>query len=337
MKIPATVVTGFLGAGKTTLIRHLVQTAAGRRLALIINEFGDLGIDRELLLGCGLAGCGEDDIIELPNGCICCTVADAFLPTMQRLLDGERPAPDHIVIETSGLALPKPLVQAFNWPEVRSRVTVDGVIAVIDAEAVATRAFEGRVTAQASEHERPMQEVFEDQLTCADLVVLNKTDSLSPSAVAALRAELSAKSRPGTKVLSTVRGALDASVALGLAATAEQTIDRIRTHHDAEGEDHEHDEFVTFVAELPSVSDPSEIEARVRAVAVAHDILRIKGFLAVEGKPMRHVVQAVGPRVERYYDRPWRPDERRLSRLVVIAERGIDVAAVSAALASVRS
>ena len=140
MKIPATIVTGFLGAGKTSLIRHLLAKPDGRRLAVIINEFGDLGVDRELLLGCGVRGCAEDDLIELANGCICCTVANAFLPTMQTLLDRPKP-PDHIVIETSGLALPQPLIRAFNWPEIKSQVTVDGVVTVVDAAALSEGRF----------------------------------------------------------------------------------------------------------------------------------------------------------------------------------------------------
>src|SRR4029077_4984421 len=131
-RLPATIVTGFLGAGKTSLIRHLIETASGKRLAFVINEFGERGIDRELILGCGLQDCGEEDIVELANGCICCTVADDFLPTM-RILLSRKVRPDHILIETSGLALPKPLLKAFDWPEIRSRITVDGVIALADA------------------------------------------------------------------------------------------------------------------------------------------------------------------------------------------------------------
>src|SRR3990172_2108783 len=134
-RIPATIITGFLGAGKTATVRHLLQTAGGRRLALIINEFGDLGIDGEILKSCGIEGCAEDNVLELANGCICCTVADDFVPAMETLLGWAQP-PDHIVIETSGLALPKPLVKAFNWPEIRTRVTVDGVIAIVDRPAV---------------------------------------------------------------------------------------------------------------------------------------------------------------------------------------------------------
>src|SRR5690554_1024677 len=139
-KIPTTVITGFLGAGKTTLVRHLLAHAQGKRIALIINEFGDIGVDRDILAGCGDETCREEDMIELANGCICCTVADDFIPTMTALLN-RADRPDHIVIETSGLALPQPLIAAFNWPEIKTQVTVDGVVTVIDAAAVAEGRF----------------------------------------------------------------------------------------------------------------------------------------------------------------------------------------------------
>src|SRR5262245_8584116 len=120
-KIPATIVTGFLGAGKTSLIQNLLRNARGRRIALIINEFGELGVDGELVKGCGIEDCPEENIVELANGCICCTVADDFLPTISALLDRPQP-PEHIVIETSGLALPKPLIRAFAWRSEERRV-----------------------------------------------------------------------------------------------------------------------------------------------------------------------------------------------------------------------
>lgn len=336
MKIPATVVTGFLGSGKTTLIRHLIANARGHRLALIINEFGDLGIDRELLLGCGIESCAGDDVIELANGCICCTVADEFLPTMERLLERPDP-PAHIVIETSGLALPKPLVKAFTWPEVRSRVTVDGVVAVIDAPAVAAGRFAGVNPAAIPgadpdmDHDAPLEELYEDQLACADMVVLNKIDGLDEDALRSVRSGIEAALRPGVKVVPSLRGAVDPLVVLGLAAAAENDIEARPSHHDGP-DDHDHDDFVSFTAALGPVADPAGLEERIRAAAAAHDVLRVKGFVDVPGKPMRHVIQAVGARVERYYDRPWRSGEVRASELVVIAEHGIDEAAVSAML-----
>ena len=207
-KIPATIVTGFLGAGKTTLIRHLLETAGDRRLALIINEFGDVGVDGEILRACGLQNCPEENIVELANGCLCCTVADDFVPAIEGLLAHEK-RPDHIIIETSGLALPKPLIKAFDWPSIRSRLTVDGVIAVVDGKAVAQGRFAAdpeaiareRANDETIDHDNPLEEVFEDQLACADLVILNKMDLLSDAEEASVLATLRAGAPRATKIL----------------------------------------------------------------------------------------------------------------------------------------
>ncbi|NAZ37620.1 cobalamin biosynthesis protein CobW [Rubellimicrobium sp. CFH 75288] len=337
-RIPATVVTGFLGSGKTTLIRHILEHADGRRIALVINEFGDLGVDGELIRGCGDALCREEDMIELSNGCICCTVADDFLPAMERLLDRPDP-PDHIVIETSGLALPQPLLRAFAWPGVAGRVTVDGVVTVVDGAALAEGRFAGDEDAVASaraglegaDHDSPLRELFEDQLACADLVVLNKADLLEPEAAEALAASLRAGARPGVRALPARHGALPLGVLLGLGVGAEAE-DRRAPHHDGE-DDHDHDEFESFVVDLPGEeADPAALAARVRAAVAAHGILRLKGFAAVAGKPLRLAVQAAGPRVETRFDRPW-GDAPRRTRLVVIGEAGLDRPAIEAALA----
>jgi len=329
-KIPATIVTGFLGAGKTSLVRHLVANA-DRRLALVINEFGELGIDRELLLGCGIKGCDEADVVELANGCICCTVAEDFLPTLQRLLDRAEP-PEHIIIETSGLALPKPLVQAFNWPEVKARVSVDGVVVVIDAAAVAA----GRFASDPEEmkkpdHDNPLEEVFEDQLACADLVILNKTDLLDERGLASARLMVEAKLRPGVAALAASHGVLAPEVLLGLAAAAEADLANRPSHHDNEAE-HDHEDFESFVVARGPVEDGARFVARLAEIALAHDVLRMKGFLDVPGKELRQVVQGVGPRFQHYFDRPWIVGERRESRLVVIGRKGLDRAAIAAAV-----
>ncbi len=327
-KIPATIVTGFLGAGKTSLLRHLVANAAGRRIALVINEFGELGIDRELLLGCGVAACGADDVVELANGCICCTVAEDFLPALERLIERPDP-PDHILIETSGLALPKPLVQAFNWPEIKARVTVDGVVAVIDAPAVAAGRFAS--TTPELVHDNPLDEVFGDQLACADLVVLNKTDLADPETLRVARHEVQSRLRPQAKHVTAAFGKVAPQVLLGLSAAAEDDLAARPSHHDLEGE-HDHDDFDSFVVALDPVRDPSALAACLSRVIAAHDILRLKGFLDVPGKEFRHVVQAVGPRIEQYFDRPWSADEPRASRLVVIGRKGIARDAIAAAI-----
>lgn len=340
-KIPATVITGFLGAGKTTLVRHLLENARGRRIAVVVNEFGSLGIDGELLKSCGIEGCEEDSIIELANGCICCTVADDFLPTMEALLARAEP-PEHIVIETSGLALPKPLLKAFDWPSVRSRMTVDGVIAVIDGPAVAEGRFADdpeAVQAQRSadpslDHDNPLAEVFEDQLAAADLVILNKMDLLDPEALQRLEATIAERAPRKLRTLQTSEGRVDPTVLLGLEAAAEDDLAARPSHHDGM-DDHEHDDFTSFVVQVPGeIDDPAAYVRQLEAVAERFGILRLKGFLPVKGKAMRLLVQGVGQRFRHHYDRPWRSNETRQGQLVVIGEQGLDRAAIEQAIRS---
>ncbi|NKB55840.1 MAG: cobalamin biosynthesis protein CobW [Alphaproteobacteria bacterium] len=338
-KIPATVITGFLGAGKTSLIRHLVENNQGQRLAFLINEFGDLGIDRELLLGCGIEGCGEDDVVELANGCICCTVADDFLPAMEALLDREVP-PDHILIETSGLALPKPLVKAFNWPEVRSRVTVDGVVTVVDAAAMA----DGRIATDpkavqaareadpALDHDDPLEEVFEDQLSCADIVVLNKCDLLDQDDVEPLLEGITAQLRDGTKIIRAANAKLDPAALLGLGSASEDDLHNRPSHHDGADDDHDHDDFESFVVGFGPVDDVDAFETRLSAAVRDHGILRIKGFLDRPDRDRREAIQGVGPRLHRYFDRDWKSDETRQSQIVVIGFAGLDRPAIEQAI-----
>ena len=338
-RVPCTVVTGFLGAGKTTLIRHLIRNAGGRRFAFVINEFGELGVDRELIKGCGIEDCSDDDIVELTNGCICCTVADDFLPTIQALIERDDP-PEHIVIETSGLALPKPLVKAFTWPEVRSRVTVDGVVAVIDGRAVADGRFAddpAAVQAQREaddnlDHDNPLEEVFEEQIGCADMIIVNKTDLLDAAGLEAVRLAVDAHRRPAVKLVNAREGAVDPLAVLGLLAAAEDDLDSRFSHHDALDGEHDHDDFDSFTLTLGPIADPEALETVLRRAVADHDVLRIKGFLDVPGKAMRHVVQGVGTRFSRHYDRPWGDGEPRRSELVVIGLKGLDRAAIAAAV-----
>ncbi len=340
-KIPVTVITGFLGAGKTSLIRHLISNAQGKKMALLINEFGDLGVDGDLLKGCGDETCTEDDIVELTNGCICCTVADDFLPTLNQLLDRDE-KPDHIVIETSGLALPKPLVKAFQWPEVRSRTTVDSVIAVVDGPAVHTGMFADNpeaVQAQREademlDHDSPLAEVFEDQLACADIVVLSKADLMTEEVLAEVEKTVRGETRAGVQILPAENGALDPKLILGLDAMVEDDLDHRPSHHDAEGEEHDHDDFESFVFEIDSVIDLVLLSERAKNALAIEGVLRVKGFAAVEGKDARLAVQGVGSRLDHYYDRPWAPDEDRQGRLVVIGLTGFDRERVAQILAA---
>jgi len=337
-KIPVTVITGFLGSGKTTLIRHLMTNAGGRKLAVLVNEFGSEGVDGEILKSCADANCPEENIVELANGCICCTVADDLIPIMQTLL-ARTTRPDHILIETSGLALPKPLLKAFDWPEIRSRITVDGVIALADAEAVAAGRFapnpdavEAQRAADASiDHETPLSEVFEDQICCADIVLLTKADLAGQAGLEAARHAIAAEASRPVPMLAVTDGAIDPQVVLGLNAAAEDDLAARPSHHDGE-EEHEHDDFASLVVDLPEVSDIDALLASIARLAREHNVLRAKGYLAVKGKPMRLLVQSVGERVRHQFDKPWGASPRQ-SKLVVIGEQGdIDEQAIKAGL-----
>ena len=335
-KIPVTVVTGFLGSGKTTLVRHLLQNNQGRRIAVLVNEFGEVGIDGDILKSCQV--CDEDDdtangtastnILELANGCLCCTVQEEFLPTMQELLK-RRDDIDCIVIETSGLALPKPLVQAFRWPEIRTGATVDGVVTVVDGDALTRghivgdlEALEAQRQADDSlEHETPIEELFEDQLACADMVLLTKTDLMAEPERDRVQTYLQSQAPAGIKVVPCHQGEIHPEVLLGFNAAVEDNLDSRPSHHD-HTEEHEHDDGINSVCiELEQTFDPKDLVRRLQALVQRQEIYRIKGFVAVPNKAMRLVLQGVGQRFDKFYDRPWQPTELRQTRLVFIGQR----------------
>lgn len=361
-KLPVTVITGFLGSGKTTLVRSLMQKPQGKRLAVIVNEFGDVGVDGEILKSCAIPDCPAENILELANGCICCTVADDFIPTIEALMALE-PRPEHILIETSGLALPKPLLKAFDWPDIRSKITVDGVIALADAEAVADGRFATNVAAvdaqreadEGLDHETPLSEVFQDQINCADIVLLTKPDLAGPEGTAKAKKIVLKAAPRALPVVEVAEGEVDPRVILGLEAAAEDDIDARPSHHEDHhhhhdhdhdhshehgdnhhhhhGHDHDHDAFNSIVVDVPEQSDPAAFTAKIEKMAKDQKILRVKGYAAVAGKPMRLLVQAVGARVRHQFDRPWKPEEGRQGRMVVIAEQGdVNVEAIHAAL-----
>ena len=326
-KLPVTVITGFLGSGKTTLIRELMQNPGGKRLAIVVNEFGDVGVDGDILKSCAIPDCPAENIMELANGCICCTVADDFIPTIEALMALD-PRPDHILIETSGLALPKPLLKAFDWPDIRSKITVDGVIALADAEAVAAGRFAPNVAAvdaqrladDSIDHETPLSEVFEDQISCADIILLTKPDLAGPEGIEKAKAVIAAEAPRPLPVVEVAEGVVDPRVILGLEAAAEDDMDARPSHHDDHHHEHDHEEFDSIVVDIPEVSDPAELVSAIEGLAVNNNILRVKGYAVVAGKPMRLLVQAVGARVRYQYDRPWGPGEARKGQFVVIAE-----------------
>ena len=335
-KIPVTIITGFLGSGKTTLISQLMQNPLGKRLAVIVNEFGDVGVDGQILKGCAIPNCPEENIMELANGCICCTVADDFIPTIEALMSLSA-KPEHILIETSGLALPKPLLKAFDWPDIRSRITVDGVIALADAEAVASGQFAPNlagVEAQreadnALDHETPLSEVFEDQVACADLILLTKADLANEADKTKAKQVIANKTPRQLPVIEVVEGQIDSRLILGLEAAAENDIEQRPSHHDGAPE-HDHEDFDSAIFNIAEFDSPETLVQKIEILAHEHHILRVKGYAAISGKPMRLLVQAVGSRVRSQFDKMWQPDEMRNGQLVVIAEHeNINVPAIN--------
>jgi cobalamin biosynthesis protein CobW len=341
-KIPVTVVTGFLGSGKTTLLRHILSHAKGKRIAVIVNEFGELGIDGEILKGCGI-GCDDDGagdgagsaeqsgpLYELANGCLCCTVQEAFFPVMEALVE-RRDQIDHVLIETSGLALPKPLVQAFNWPSIKNSFTVDAVITVVDGPAAASGQFAANPAAVDAQrradpnldHESPLHELFEDQLAAADLVILNKIDVLEAGRRGEVEALIRGEIPAHVKIVPATMGEIDLHALLGLGAASEDTIHLRVDHHGSsdDPEHHDHDEFDSVVVETGGVAR-DVVVAALKALVEKHTIYRVKGFGFVPAAAMRLVVQGVGGRFEHYFDRRWTEEElaARRSRFVLIGE-----------------
>ncbi|MBW8687096.1 cobalamin biosynthesis protein CobW [Chitinophaga rhizophila] len=326
-KIPVTIITGFLGSGKTTLIRNLIQHANGRRLAVIVNEFGEMGIDGEILKSC----CSnEEDVLELNNGCLCCTVQEEFLPVMLQLME-RKDTIDHIIIETSGLALPKPLLHAFNWPELKPQITVDAVVTVVDVVGQATGEICDRERVQAQrladdslDHETPIEELFEDQLSCADLVVMTKKDLVDENQYEEVRAIIAGKVRPDVKMVAAANGVLSSDILLGVNAAAENDLESRHSHHEedhANGLDHHHDDDIdSVVVDITAPHTPETLVGVLKELIEEHEIYRIKGFIDVPGKPMRLVLQGVSNRFDHYFDRKWKDGETRKTSLVIIGD-----------------
>ena len=300
-RVPVTIVTGFLGAGKTTMIRNVLNDAAGEKIGLIVNEFGDMGFDGDMVRGCLDEDC-TDDVVELTNGCLCCTVADDFVPALEALL---KRSPDRIVIETSGLALPQPLIAAFGWPTVKPKVTVAAVETLVDAPAVLAGTFATdpeAVAAQRSaddalDHHSPLEELFDDQLKAADLVLLSKVDDLGDTDIAAVRARVSEDIREGVRISEVGSAAL-----FGVGAAAEEN-PAARDGHHSHDHDHEHDDFNSVV--LPAAyASRDAAEAAIKAAMANPSILRIKGAVRLGDKPAPLMVQAVGPRLETWFGQP---------------------------------
>ncbi|PQJ72719.1 cobalamin biosynthesis protein CobW [Polaribacter butkevichii] len=328
-KIPITIVTGFLGVGKTTLVHNMLKNANGKRIAVLVNEFGEVDVDGQLIAS---SECGDDDcnLIQLPNGCICCTVQEEFLPSMLQLLERKEEI-DHIVIETSGLSMPKPLVKAVNWPDLKPHITIDSVITVVDAVGIATGEICDRERVQAQrladdslDHETPIEELFLDQLACADLVLVSKRDLVDDNKFEEITKIITDKARPNTKIIPVINGQLDNALLLGIEASAEDDVDNrhsIHEEHHKQGSHHHHnDDVKTVLLEYAETADIKALVKDLKKLVEDHEIYRIKGFVNISNKPMRMVLQGVGSRFDYYFERAWGATETRKTSIVVIGK-----------------
>ena len=323
-RIPVTVITGFLGAGKTTVLRHLL-ISSGRKLAVMVNEFGSVGLDGDLIRSCGF--CPDDELegrlVELNNGCLCCTVQDDFLPTMERLLERADQL-DGIVVETSGLALPRPLLQALDWPAIRSRVHVNGVITLVDGEALAAgspvsdpAALERQRQEDPSiDHITAIDELFRDQLVAADLVLISRADRIDTVQLERVRAELDAQVRAGTALLPVSNGSVDSAMVLGLDHHPQN-------HHDHDLHDHSHVAITGSNVRLEGRFDRAALEALMPDLVRDLQVVRLKGRVWLPGKTLPLQLQMVGPRLNSWFEAApasaWVPDQGTGVDLVLLA------------------
>jgi len=301
--IPVTLVTGFLGAGKTTLLNHILASNPNRRFAIIENEFGDLGVDGSLVRTT------DEIVFELNDGCICCTVREDLIAVFEQLHE-RRDEIDHVIIETTGLAEPVPVMRVFEYTQLRSEFTLDGVVTMVDAAHM--------------EESLADVDACAEQITYADLLILNKADRVSNAELEAVEGRLQ-RMNPLAQLLRAEHAKVDVNAVLNLGGRPDDERFPHHHHHD----DHEHDDEIRSVAvEAEGDVNVAALDVWLGKLSRSQDpkLLRMKGIIAVPGDPRRFVFNGVRQMVDVRPEQPWGSDQR-FNRVVFIG-RGLDATAL---------
>jgi len=324
-KIPVIVVSGFLGSGKTTFLRYLLKES-NKKFGLIINEFGDVGIDGDLIKSCDKCDESEDDcVIELNNGCLCCTVQDDFVPSIKALLEFNPPI-ESIIIETSGLALPIPLIQALNWPEIRSSIYLEVVVGILNGESMLNGSpinDLNKITKQYNEtdkidHNASIDELLEEQLEVSDIVLVSRSDILRDNQFELIKKNLQGKLNSSTPVLKSHNGQIDLNYLFDIDLKKE-------TYKAYLTEEHEHNHVELFSDSIKSnyFLGKNEFEKEMSEIIEELNILRIKGRIWIPNKSLPLQIQIVGKKINTWFeespDECWKPIDSAGLELVIIS------------------
>jgi len=304
-RIPVIVVSGFLGSGKTTFLRYLLEKS-NKKLGLLINEFGDIGIDGDLLKNC--SSCHEDSyksIIELNNGCLCCTVQDDFIPSIQSLLKTNKDL-DAIIIETSGLALPIPLLKALNWPEIRTSIYLDFVICTVNGESMMNGSPINNLYSIKSQyqdikkidHFSSIEELFKEQLEVSDIVLISRSDIISEKQFNFIKRDLERKVRHNVPIIKSFNGETNLGFILDPNIKKNNYQEFIKDEHV-----HSHAKIFSDFIKTSYFLEKNEFEYEMSQILSEINILRIKGRVWTPKKKLPLQVQIVGRKINTWYEK----------------------------------
>jgi len=304
-RIPVIVVSGFLGSGKTTFLKYLIEKT-NKKFGLLINEFGDIGIDGDLLKNC--SSCNEDSsesIIELNNGCLCCTVQDDFIPSIQTLLNTNIDL-DAIIIETSGLALPIPLLKALSWPEIRTSIYLDLVITTVNGESMINGSPINDLCSintqykdiKKIDHLSSIDELFKEQIEVSDVVLISRADLISEEEFILIKNDLQRKVKPNIPIIKSFNGETNLGFIFDSSIKKNNFQEILTDKHD-----HSHARIFSDFIKTDYFLDKNQFELEMSQILKDVNVLRIKGRVWIPQKNMPLQVQIVGRKINTWYEK----------------------------------